>query len=286
MTFYDVNGARLAVHETGTDINGTIITVHGGRGAGTHAADLRAFAPLADAGFRVISYDQRGHGESSQTSPLTYQQLADDLEELRRKLVGKPAIILGGSFGGYIALTYAVKYQGSYSHLILRGTAPSWHHETKAIANAREAAKRFPDISPEYWERMFAGQIDSEEEMHRNSRAIAPLADGRLYKSQEGTKDKKSSIRLETARELFRIGHEYDVRDKLDTITAPTLVLAGTDDWTCTIDNSYLLVERIPNAVLLAVGGAPHAVHVDSARLILSTITDFVAAYPARTTRN
>lgn len=282
MTLYEVNGAQLAVYETGTDINGTIITIHGGRGVGTHAGDLRAYASLADAGFRVITYDQRGHGESSQTGPLTYAQLADDLEALRRELVGKPAIILGGSFGGYIALTYAVRYQGSYSHLILRGTAPSWHHEIKAIANARAAATRYPDIDPSYWERFFIGVIESEDEMRRNSAAIAPLADGRLYRPGKDAEDsgKKSPIRLDTARELFRAGHDYDVRDKLSTITAPTLIVAGTADWTCTIDNSYLMVEAIPNAILLAVGGAPHAVHVDSASLVKRTITQFIADHP------
>lgn len=283
MALYEVNGAQLAVYETGTDANGTIITVHGGRGAGTHAADLRAYASLADAGFRIISYDQRGHGESSQTGPLTYAQLADDLEQLRHHLVGKPAIILGGSFGGYIALTYAVKYQGSYSHLILRGTAPSWHHEIKALANARDAASRYPDIDPAYWERFFLGVIGSEEEMRRNSAALAPLANGRLHKhgGNTGDAEKKSSIRLETARELFRVGHDYDVRDKLGTIDAPTLIVSGTDDWTCTIDNAYFMVERIPNAILLAVGGAPHAVHVDSAKLVKRTIVDFINDHPA-----
>ncbi len=282
MTLYSINGAEIAVYETGEDVNGTIITVHGGRGAGTHAADFRAYAPLADAGYRIISYDQRGHGESSQTGPLTYAQLADDLEELRRQLVGKPAIVLGGSFGGYIALTYAVKYQGNYSHLILRGTAPSWHHEFKAIANAHDAATRLPGIDPGYWERIWVGNIESEDEMRRNSAAIAPLADGRLYRPGKDPQDggKKSTIRLETARELFRVGHDYDVRDQLGSITAPTLILAGTDDWTCTVDNAYFLVEHIPNAILLAVGGAPHAVHVDSARLVLRTINDFIADHP------
>ncbi len=279
MTLHSINGALLAAHEIGEDVKGTIMTVHGGRGSGTHAADFRAYAPLADAGFRIVSYDQRGHGDSSQTLPLTYEQLADDLEELRRELVGKPAIILGGSFGGYIALTHALKYPDSCSHLILRATAPSWHHEITAIANVREATRYLPDADPDYWERMFAGQIESEEEMRRNSLAIAPLAEGRLYRA--GKQGGKNMIRIDTARELFRVGHEYDVRDRLATLTPPTLILAGTDDWTCTVDNSYFMVEHIPNATLLAVAGAPHAVHVDSAKLVLRAITDFVSDHPS-----
>ena len=53
----------------------------------------------------------RGHGESSVTGPFTFQQLTDDIDGLRQYFVGEmgKVIILGGSFGGYLAQQYAIQ---------------------------------------------------------------------------------------------------------------------------------------------------------------------------------
>jgi len=272
MTLYRINGVDLSVHEIGEDINGTIIAVHGGRGMGNYRTEFRAWSPLAEHGYRVIAFDQRGHGDSSVADPLTYEQLADDIEALRKQLVGKPAIVLGGSFGGFIALTYAVKYQGSYSHLVLRGTAPSWHHEHEAIANAERAGK-----DGDYIRRMFAGDIEGVAAWQGHLDDNASLAEGRLYAHRADKPAVEPQIRLDTGRELFRIGHDFDVRDRLSTITAPTLIVVGSEDWTCTPNQARLMAEGIPNSELLIVEGAPHGVHVDSGDLVRARLLDFLS---------
>lgn len=112
--------------------------LHGGRGIGDHRGDFEAFLPLTER-CRVIAYDQRGCGESSLTPPFTFDQFNDDLEAIPLALIGeKPVIVLGGSFGGMIALSYAVKYPQGLSHLILRGTAARHDHEALALENFRQ----------------------------------------------------------------------------------------------------------------------------------------------------
>ena len=73
----------------------------------------------------------RGHGKSSEIGPFTFQQLVDDIDGLRIHFLGEDSkvIILGGSFGGFLAQHYAIQYAQHVSHLILRGTAPSYHRE-------------------------------------------------------------------------------------------------------------------------------------------------------------
>lgn len=95
---------------------------------GDHISDFKAYCPLIDH-FRVLSFDFRGHGQSSVTEPFTFRQIVDDVEALRWHFAGqdRKIIILGGSFGGYIAQQYAIEYPDSVSHVILRGTAPSHH---------------------------------------------------------------------------------------------------------------------------------------------------------------
>jgi pimeloyl-ACP methyl ester carboxylesterase len=81
----------------------------------------------------VLSFDFRGHGQSSCTLPYTFAQLVDDIHALREHFVGgDKAVICGGSFGGYLAQQYAITYPDYVSHLVLRGTAPSHERECDA----------------------------------------------------------------------------------------------------------------------------------------------------------
>lgn len=150
--FVEINGAQLAYRICGPEDAPLIITLHGGRGMGqsslpvrenlnnrqtadtpvyrigNHQSDFKAFSPLADS-YRVLSFDYRGHGQSSRTKPYTFDQIVDDIDGMRAHFVGpeEKVIILGGSFGGFLAQQYAIKYASHVSHLILRGTAPSYH---------------------------------------------------------------------------------------------------------------------------------------------------------------
>jgi proline iminopeptidase len=111
-TFVEAAGTRFRYEETGEDRDGTIIVLHGGRGIGDHVGEFAAYRALADR-YRVIAYDQRGCGLSSLTPPYSFDRLADDVEAIRQTLVGKPVVLIGGSFGGMIALTYALRPVGT-----------------------------------------------------------------------------------------------------------------------------------------------------------------------------
>ncbi|KAJ0310469.1 hypothetical protein COL516b_002273 [Colletotrichum fioriniae] len=125
--FIDINGARLAYRIAGPEKAPLMITLHGGRGMGT---SIESSIQLSDK-IRVLSFDYRGHGQSSLTKPYTFEQIVDDIDAVRQHFIGDgQAIICGGSFGGFLAQHYAIKYAPKVSHLVLRGTAPSHHRES------------------------------------------------------------------------------------------------------------------------------------------------------------
>ena len=95
---------------------------------GSYDSDFKAYSPLGTS-YRVLSFDYRGHGLSSATKPYTFAQIVDDIEGVRAHFAGadRKVVICGGSFGGFLAQQYAIQYADKVSHLILRGTAPSYH---------------------------------------------------------------------------------------------------------------------------------------------------------------
>lgn len=129
--FISINGAALACRISGPENGALFITLHGGRGQGTHESDYAIYSQLDDI-CRILSFDYRGHGQSSRTKPYTFAQIVEDIEGMRRAFVNSPdeqIIVCGGSFGGFLAQQYAITYPSNVSHLILRGTASSHYRE-------------------------------------------------------------------------------------------------------------------------------------------------------------
>jgi pimeloyl-ACP methyl ester carboxylesterase len=102
----DANGVRLACYEWGTAEAPPVLLVHG---ALDFARTFDVFAPLiADAGFRVVSYDQRGHGDSSHAA--LYGWVADerDLLTVADSITRQPIPVIGHSKGGSL-LVHAIE---------------------------------------------------------------------------------------------------------------------------------------------------------------------------------
>ncbi|MGG5823609.1 alpha/beta fold hydrolase [Falsiroseomonas sp. HW251] len=271
-----IAGADLHVVDIGTAKRGTIILVHGGRGIGDHAGELEAYRPLSDE-YRLVAYDQRGCGESSETSPFTFDRLADDLEELRATLVGKPCVVLGGSFGGMIALTHAIRHHGSASHLILRGTAPSHHHEAEAIENIKARLHKATSASVEMVHKMFSDRVVDDTELMLIWAALQPLYFEKFDPDASLERTRTMRFHALTHNELFR-EKDYDLRPFLKDIAVPTLVVCGAADWICPPSQSRLIAEAVPKAELFMVENANHAVHVEARDAVLARVRTFLAA--------
>ncbi len=274
MKMVEIAGAKLMVVDIGAAKKGTIILVHGGRGIGDHASELAAYRALSDE-YRVIAYDQRGCGQSSLTPPYTFERLADDLEELRVKLVDGPVIVQGGSFGGMIALLYATRHQKNLTHLILRGAAPSHHHEAEVLATIRGKLHKATSASYRMVEKIFSDDVVDDTELRLIWLALQPLYFEAFDPDDALEKTRKMHFHAESHNALFR-NQTYDVRDKLPAIRARTLVICGAEDWICPPSQSRLIAEGIPGAKLLMIEGANHAVHHEKNALVLAEIRRFL----------
>ncbi|KAJ0343625.1 hypothetical protein COL154_006154 [Colletotrichum chrysophilum] len=271
--FVDINGARLAYRVAGPENAPLMITLHGGRGMGDHRSDFKVYSQLSDK-IRVLSFDYRGHGQSSLTKPYTFEQIVDDIEGVRQHFAGdKQVIICGGSFGGFLAQQYAIKYASKVSHLILRGTAASHHHEAGAIKTLEERIHKVPSFSVDMLRNKVFGAYESDREFQLIYFAMMPLyrevfdPDAALKSNLDGVYVAESHNDLYSEKEKY-----FDYTDRLAQITAKTLVVVGDKDWICPPENSKLIAEKIPGAELFMVENANHGVHAEKPEVVLPKI--------------
>jgi len=94
------------------------------------SADLnwyRTYAPLVEAGYRVLAVDHRGHGRGMRTSdPFSLRDCAGDAAALLAHLQIPPAVVVGYSMGGPIASLLARDHPEWVSGLVLGATAMDW----------------------------------------------------------------------------------------------------------------------------------------------------------------
>lgn len=274
--YVELNGTRFRYRLAGEGNERTVFLLHGGRGIGDLHGEWSAYRALADR-YRVIGYDQRGCGLSSITHPMTFRQYADDLDALRRHFCGEDGriILQGGSFGGMIALTYAVHYQRHLTHLIVRGTAPSHHHEAEARERFKARIDRVPLASPAMIDKLFSDRVADDTELRLIWFALQPLYFESFDADAVLERVRTMRFHAETHNALFR-DKSYDLRGRLAGIGVPTLVIVGAEDWICPPGQSRLIAERVPGAELFEVAGANHSVQAEANERVLARVRAFL----------
>ena len=119
MTTIPIRDVSLFVQVVGQ--GNPLLLMHGG--PGLDHTDLLPLQPWADQ-FTLIFYDHRCNGSSAGAAveSMTWENLTADAEALRQTLGFDKWTVLGHSFGGNVALEYALRYPSSLSHLVLMNT--------------------------------------------------------------------------------------------------------------------------------------------------------------------
>ncbi len=146
------DGHTLYVHDWGhDDANVPILFLHGGPGSGVSDKHKRRFEPENQ---RVVFFDQRGAGKSLPKGELrdnTTDKLIEDIEKILSKLQIKKIILVGGSWGSTLALTYAIRYPERVKNLVVSGIFTARSEEIDYIDNGG-----FRAFFPEVWNRYVA----------------------------------------------------------------------------------------------------------------------------------
>lgn len=269
-----VNGVELTYEDAGSGT--AIVTLHGGPGMSGRSSDWAVFQPLADT-YRLISYDQRGSGDSEGAEPYSHAQFVADLEGLRQHLNLGRIVLLGGSYGGFIALEYALAYPENLQAVILRDTAASNRFE--GVAKQRAEASGLP-MDRDKLRRIFAGEILSDDDFRDCFEMIQPLYNVD-YDPAEGKKRLAGiPFRYQTHNWAFsRNQPDYDLTDRLKEIQVPMLVTVGRHDWITPLEASEEIARNVANAQLVVFEHSGHSPQLEEQELFLRTVRSFLSTY-------
>jgi proline iminopeptidase len=274
--YFDVEGMGLVPDGPGMRERPVAMVIHGGPGS-DHSGFKPSFSPLA-ARMQVVYFDHRGQGRSAAADPATYtlDENVKDMEALRRHLGLDPIVSIGTSYGGMVAMAHAARYPDAVSHLVLIVTAAHGGFIPRAQAIVRERG------SPEQQavcEALWNGAFRSVEELRHYYRVMGPMY-ARQYDAAAAMPGRERAIYSpEPINRAF--GPEgflrhFDLRGELGRITAPTLIMAGREDWICPVEFSEEIHRLIPGSDLRVFERSSHSIRSDEPDALIDAILGFV----------
>lgn len=212
--------------------------------------------------YRVIALDQRGHGQSAkELDDFSIEAFTRDAADVLLQLSDRPALVIGQSMGGVVAMLLAAMRPELVQRLVVvEATAWSdsktegdgdwlsqWPLPFKTISDAKSFFHA-QGLDPEIWVQV----------LHRTPDGFAPVFYGNDMRA----------IAVQLA--------HYDYRAACRSILAPTLVIAGRQSW---LDGARVreVADLIPNAVFLDIE-AGHDVHLDAPEAFKAAVTSFISS--------
>lgn len=206
-----------------------VVVLHGGPGA-HHDYLLPGFDRLAT-GRTLIYYDQRGGGRSpvARDVAVGWREQVADLGALRVSWGFERLAIVGYSWGGLLALLYALEHPDRISHLALVSAAPAWR-AARAEFEARFAARSAaPAIQALRAALQASGLREQDPEAYRRRTFELSVA-GYFHDPAKVSDLTAFRVTGRTQQEVWESLGDYDLRPRLAALKFPAIVVHGDDD--------------------------------------------------------
>jgi proline-specific peptidase len=281
-----VGDAELWVEEEGAGV--PLVLIHGGPG-GTHHGFHPWFGRAAEFA-RVIYYDQRGCGLSDyEPGPDGYsvEQAVEDLEGLRRVLGVDTFVLVGFSYGGFLAQYYTTRYPENVAGLVLVGASPGISadlgrsREQEFISDEergkmREIRDQLRALAPERgWSGaesmallVYNNHVNGDwKRQHYYKPSPERMAQIALY---EWVQDDIFNGRMSQS------AGRVDLTGAFDQSPVPTLILEGDWDLTWGPEKREALAENQPHARMITFERAGHSIFSEDPDRFFPALRDFV----------
>lgn len=227
-----------------------LVLVHGAGGSHLDwAPELRRLR-----GARVIALDLPGHGKSSAPGRDSIPAYARDVITLLDALNIPRAVLVGHSMGGAVAQQAALDWPERVAGLALLGTGS----KLPVDPALPDRIVSEPDAALDWLnERMW--HPSASDDLRALGRALFAATPHAVVRGD------------------YRACQRFDVRDRLEQIAAPALVIGAEDDCMVPLKFSRTLAERIPGARLVVIEGAGHMFPLEKTPQVVSAIERWLA---------
>jgi proline iminopeptidase len=196
------------------------VVLHGGPGA-----SLDYLRPQLDGiagSHRLLYYDQRGGGRSLVPDSWPAAGITEHLADLRTVLttLEGPPVLVGYSWGGLLALSFALEAPELIRRLLLVAPAPPYFAARERMRENLAAAAQRPDVVA------FAQSIDRSDRRQRFAASVA----GYFVDPRRALELTPFMVRQRAERGVWDSLAGYDLRPRLPSLAVPTLILHGVED--------------------------------------------------------
>lgn len=238
-----------------------LLCVHGFTGA---SLDFVSQAPALAEQVRVVAYDQRGHGHSSNKGPYTLAQLATDLVTFMDELQIPTCHVLGHSLGGMVALRALLQHPERFRSAVLMDTAA---HGIELIPQKIQS-----QLNSLVQDQGCGALLQGMRSMPQRSvvqRGIDYLGEQEHWRRiREKLENMDPNAFVALSGELR---DQISIAEQLDSIQSPVTVLVGADDAPFR-PPARQLAELLPNCQLQLIANAAHSPQYENADEWLTTI--------------
>jgi pimeloyl-ACP methyl ester carboxylesterase len=276
------DGIKLFYEETGT---GTpIVFVH------EFAGDTRSYEPQVRyfcRRYRCIAYNARGFPPSdvpADGEKYSQDRARDDIRAVLDALEIDKAHIVGLSMGGFATLHFGFTYPDRARSLVVAGCGygASPDQRQQFVEETEASARRFETLGMAKAGEAYALGPTRVQYQNKDPRGWAEFNAQLAGHSTEG-----STLTIRGVQK--RRPSLYDLIDKMKTITAPTLIMTGDEDWPC-LEPGILMKRTIPTAALVVMPNAGHGINLEEPAAFNAHLADFfhavdVGAWPRRDPR-
>jgi 3-oxoadipate enol-lactonase len=258
MPYFDNDGCQLHYEDYG---HGTpVLLIHG---LGSSTLDWEFQIPVLSAHYRVLALDVRGHGRSDKPrGRYRIVDFADDVAALIEHLQLPPVHLVGISMGGMIGFQLGVDQPHLLRSLTIVNSAPQV--KARNLRERLEIAKRW----------LLARLLPLETLAKALGKLLFPRPEQAELRQKVEQRWPRNDKRAYLASLDAIIG--WGVRERLQRITCPTLVISADHDYT-PVESKQAYVTELPDARLQVIDNSRHATPLDQPQRFNTVLLDFLA---------
>ena len=225
--------------------------------------------------YRCIAFNARGYTPSDvPDDPEMYSQerARDDIKAVLDALKFEKAHIVGLSMGGFATLHFGFTYPNRALSLVVAGCGYGAAADKRAqfASELDETIKRIEQIGMAKAAEGYASAPSRVQFQNKDPRGWREFADQLATNSTRGSALTMRGVQM-------RRPSLFELVDQMKTISAPTLIVSGDEDWPC-LEPGILMKKTIPTAGLVVMANTGHTTNLEEPAAFNQVVSDFLHA--------